>query len=98
LATKWFTIKTFYRSFAQGRPVKPDRFYDPEATLVEERTQLIKAKNRAEAIKKVEKDANQYAKRVRYTNPYEQEIVMKYSIRNTSSLILEGPFSHQDKV
>ena len=78
MASQWFSVKTFYRSYADGRPVKPDRFCDPDATLVEERTLLIKAKNKGEAIKKAEKDAYEYAKKVDYTNPYEQKVRMEY--------------------
>lgn len=78
MAAKWFVIKTFYRSTAEGRPEKPDRFYDPDATLVEERSLLIKAMNKTEAVKKAEKEAENYARSVRYQNPYGQTVSTRY--------------------
>lgn len=74
----WYAVKTFYRSKADGRPERPDRFYDPDAVLVEERTLLIRAAGRVEALKKAERDAEDYARRIKYKNPYGQDVSMKY--------------------
>lgn len=78
MASNFYTVKTLYRSVAQGRPFQPDRFFDPDSTLLEERIQLIKAKSRKEALRKAEKDAVEYARRVKYKNPYEQEVTLEY--------------------
>ena len=78
MAVKWFAVKTLYRSKARGRPEKPDLRYDPDATLLEERLLLIKAKNTTEAISKAERDAKDYAQKASCTNPYNQEIVTYY--------------------
>lgn len=79
MAANFYTVKTIFRSFATGRPDKPDQFFDPDATLVEERIQLVKAKDKGEALKKAEKDANEYAKRIRFNNPYNQEVRQEYT-------------------
>lgn len=78
MASKWYSIKTFYRSRAEGRPENPDRYCDTEATLVEERIVLIRAQNPKEAIKKAEKEANEYAEKISYQNPYNQKVTTRY--------------------
>ena len=78
MASKWYSVKTFYRSKAEGRPQKPDRYCDTDATLVEERIVLIRAQSRREAIKKAEKEANEYASRINYLNPYNQNVKTRY--------------------
>ncbi|MGE0267742.1 MAG: DUF4288 domain-containing protein [Candidatus Omnitrophota bacterium] len=79
MAANFYTVKTIFRCFAAGRPDKPDQFFDPDATLVEERIQLVKAKSKEEAQKKAEKDANEYAKRVKFFNPYNQAVTLEYT-------------------
>jgi hypothetical protein len=78
MATHWYVVKTFYRSIAEGRAEKPDRYCDPEATLLEERSLLIKAPHKTEAIKKAEKEALDYAHKVGYQNHYNQTIRTQY--------------------
>lgn len=78
MAIKLFAIKTFYRTYAEGRPCLPDRFFDPDLTLVEERILLFKAQTKLEAIKKAEKDANDFAARIKFKNHYEQDVETKY--------------------
>ena len=78
MASQWFVVKTFYRTTAEGAPQKPDRYYDPDLTMLEERLLLFKAKNREEAVKKAEKNAVEYAKSVQFTNPYGQKVHMEY--------------------
>lgn len=79
MATNFYSVKTIYRSTASGRPEKPDQLFDPDATLIEERIQLVKAKSREEAFKKAEKGAQDYAKRIKFMNPYFQEVIMEYT-------------------
>lgn len=78
MAAQYYAVKTFFRSICQGRPERPDKYFDPDATLVEERIQLIKAKGVAEARKKAEKDAVEYARRILYKNPYNQQVTLEY--------------------
>ncbi len=94
MASNFYTVKTLFRSQAKGRPKLPDRFFDPDATLLEERIQLIKAKSRVEALKKAEKDAREYAKRIRYQNPYDQDVTLEYLGLNE---IFEVEHALQDK-
>lgn len=78
MAIKWFAVKTLYRSQTNDRPEKPDLFYDPDATLLEERILLIKAKSRAEAVHKAEREARDYARKGECENPYRQRISTDY--------------------
>lgn len=79
MATTYYSVKTIYRCSASGRPEKPDQFFDPDATLIEERIQLVKAKTKDEALRKAEKDAQEYAKRTKFVNPYNQEVILEYT-------------------
>ncbi|MDP2652640.1 MAG: DUF4288 domain-containing protein [Candidatus Omnitrophota bacterium] len=74
---KWFAVKTLYRSTVETRPEKPDLFYDPDATLVEERVLLIKAKSRGEALDKAGREAGDYVQKTKCFNPYNQEILTR---------------------
>ncbi len=78
MASKWYSVKTFYRSKAEGQPHKPDRYCDTDATLLEERIVLIRAQSKTEAIKKAEKEANEYASKISYQNPYGQKVSTRY--------------------
>ena len=71
---RWFGVKTVYRSSAVGKPRIIDNDYDPEGTLVEERVVLFRAKDHDDAIKKGEREAEQYVLDA-YTNPYGQLVV-----------------------
>lgn len=75
---KWFAVKTLYRSTAFGLPEKPDLHYDPEATLLEERIVFVRAKNLAEAVAKAEREAEDYAQKVSFLNPYHQKVTTRY--------------------
>ena len=79
MASKWFCVKTLYRSYTEGRPVKPDRLYDPDATLIEERLVLLKARDKREAVIKAEREARDYAQKTTYINPYEQKVLTRYT-------------------
>ncbi len=78
MAGQWFSVKTLYRSTAQGLPEKPDLSYDPDLTLVEERILFIKAKNRLEAVAKAEREAKDYARKRECRNPYNQKLSTRY--------------------
>ncbi len=72
----WFAIKTLYRIFTQGKPENIDDDYDASASLVEERIILIQAKDIDAALTQAETDAKAYE--VSYTNPYGQQVELKY--------------------
>ena len=73
----WYGVRTFYRSMALGRPQNMDRHYDRDATLVEERVVLFKARSFDEAIEKSEKEAKIYAAGS-YRNLYGQRVQQRY--------------------
>ena len=53
---KWYGIRSLYRWAAVGRPKNPDESYVKDATLVEERIVLIKARSDEEAMRKAKKE------------------------------------------
>jgi len=78
MAAQWFAVKTLYRSETVERPENPDRFYDPDMTLLEERVLLIKASGRGEALSKAEREARDYAAKTHCVNPYSQTVRTVY--------------------
>ncbi|MDX9971954.1 MAG: DUF4288 domain-containing protein [FCB group bacterium] len=70
---KWFSAKTIYRLDVEGEPLATDRNYEPNATLIEERVVLIRARNHDEAIRIAEKEADDYPGEP-YLNPYGQKV------------------------
>jgi uncharacterized protein DUF4288 len=74
---KWFGVKTVFRTEAHGKPNSLDESYDAEATLVEERVVLIRARSFDEAISKAEAEAQTYASE-EYRNPYGQSVKQRY--------------------
>ena len=74
MPNKWYSVRTLYRSRTEDRPVKPDLSYDPDATLLEERVVLIRAKSRQEAQAKALREAKDYAGTGTFVNPYEQTV------------------------
>ena len=73
---KWFGVKTLVRWEAIGKPKSIDDNYYDEATLVEERIVLIKARNFNEAIKKGKKEAKENLSE--YRNFYGQKVKQRY--------------------
>ncbi len=72
MSWKWFGVKTLTRWEAIGKPTNIDDNYDEEATLIEERIVLIKARSFDEAINKGEKEAKEDLSE--YKNFYGQKI------------------------
>lgn len=71
---KWYGVRSLYRLVALGRPKNPSASYAPDATLVEERIVLVKARNNEEALRKAETEGKNYARSIRHTNGYGQRI------------------------
>jgi hypothetical protein len=76
MAWKWFGVKTLTRWEAIGKPTFVDENFDEDATLVEERIVLIKARSFDEAIKKGEKESENYL--AEYKNFYGQKVKQRY--------------------
>lgn len=76
MAWKWFGVKTLTRVEAVGVPEYIDDNFDKDATLLEERIVLIKARSFDEAIKKGEKEAREYLSV--YKNAYGQKVESRY--------------------
>ena len=74
---KLYSIKTIYRTKAIGKPDVVDAYYKKNIDMVEERIVVLKARNFDEAIRKGEKEANEYVGGT-HINPYGQKVVQKY--------------------
>ena len=77
MSWKWFGVKTLFRTKTQGVPTFKDSSYDTEATLIEARILLVRARSFNEAIAKAEAEAKEYASE-QYRNPYGQIVKQKY--------------------
>ena len=73
---KWFGVKTLTRWEAVGKPKSIDENFNEDATLIEERVVLIKARSFDEALKKGEKVAKEYLSQ--YKNFYGQLVRQRY--------------------
>lgn len=76
MSWKWFGVKTLFRSETVGKPKAVDKNFDEDATSIEERIVLIKARNFDEAIKKGEIEAKAYL--FDYENIYGQKVKQRY--------------------
>ena len=56
----WFSVKTFFRTRATGRPKYRDKNYRAGLVAVEERIVIVRAKNGDAAIAKGRKEAARY--------------------------------------
>ena len=61
MAWNWYGAKTLYRYRARGRARRPDRGFNRENTLVEERVVLFRARSFDEAISRAEAEAISYS-------------------------------------
>jgi Domain of unknown function (DUF4288) len=77
MAWRWFAVKTIYRTRALGKPRFTDDDFDAEATLIEERVVLFRARGFDEALDKGEREARAYT-RGEHRNRYGQRVVQKY--------------------
>lgn len=64
---------------------------------MEERIVLFKAKTKAEATKKAEKEARQYATKNAYTNPYDQKVTTRY-LELYDIYSIDGALSDKDEI
>lgn len=76
MSWKWFGVKTLTRWEAISKPKSIDENFDKDATLIEERIVLIKARNFDEAIRKGEKEAKNSLSE--YKNFYGQKVKQRY--------------------
>jgi len=73
---KWFGVKTLTRWEAIGKPKSIDENFDEDATLIEERIVLIRARNLREALNKGEREAKNNLSE--YQNFYGQKVKQRY--------------------
>ncbi len=74
----WYGVKTLYRIAARGRAVRKDPDFDPDATLVEERVVLVRARSFDEATDRGEKEARSYVSSPRWVTPYGQRVTATF--------------------
>ena len=103
MAWKWFGVKTLVRWEAIGKPDHVDENYDEDATLLEERVVLIKARNFQEAIGKGEREVIEYLSE--FSNFYGQKVKLRYLESCDAFELFEQPnrngvelFSHLETV
>lgn len=77
MSWKWFGVKTVFRTETKGKASSVDSVYDPDATLVEERIILIRARSFDEAIAKAESEAKLYEVKT-HSNFYGQTVKTRY--------------------
>jgi len=77
MAWKWYGVKTVFRTETKGRPTSVDSLYDADATLVEERILLIRARSFDDAIAKAESEAKLYEVDT-HSNFYGQTVKTRY--------------------
>ncbi len=65
MSWKWFGVKTLTRWETIGKPKSIDENFDDDATLIEERVVLIKARSFDEAIKKGENEAKKICQNIK---------------------------------
>lgn len=90
MSWKWYGVKTAYRTTAVGEPRNVDRYYDPEATLVEERVVLFRARSFDEALAKAEQEALRYVDSDRF-NRYSQRLRKRFLGRTNAFELFEAP-------
>jgi hypothetical protein len=73
----WFGVETLYRIVARGGPERVDAAYDADATLVEERVVLLRARSHASALASGEREARRYAA-TSHRNVYGQRVLTRY--------------------
>lgn len=73
MAWEWYAVKSLYRWEAQGEPEGSDEFFDAGATLLEERVVLFKGRSFDEALRRAEKEAEDYCQFEMF-NPYGQTL------------------------
>jgi hypothetical protein len=96
MSWKWFGVKTLYRTRAVGRPKDVDENFDPDATLLEERVVLIRARNFDEAIEKAEEEARIYVNTPHGGNAYAQRVVQRYLRVSDAYEMFEPPGSRRE--
>jgi len=82
---RWFAVKSLCRVEVFGEPVGADEAYDPDGTLIEERVVLLRARSLDDALRKGEKEADDYALDD-HVNPYGQ------TVRSRRIRILEASY------
>lgn len=75
---KWYGVKTLYRAETTGKADHKGAGFDPQATMVEERVVLFRARSFDEAVRKAEREAQQYVTDSDYTGCFGQRVSTRY--------------------
>jgi Domain of unknown function (DUF4288) len=74
----WYGVRALFRLIATGKPKWTDRYFDPNATLVEDRIVLFRARSFDDAIRQAEAEAKRYSNTTRFKNIYGQQVHLKF--------------------
>jgi hypothetical protein len=88
---KWFAFKSLIRTQAHGRASSPDRHYDADATLIEERIVIVRARDFKEAFRKGEAELDQYVSENHHTNPFGQRVRSRALPRSEVFMLFDEP-------
>jgi hypothetical protein len=88
--TSWFGVRTLFRVVAIGKPKRIDRYFDPAATLVEDRVVLFQATDSDAAIRQAEAEARRYCRLIKYANIYGQQVRLKFLGNTDAFSMLDG--------
>jgi uncharacterized protein DUF4288 len=73
-SSKWYAVKSILRLAPMGKPSGRDGAYDPQASLIEERVVLFRARSHEEALARAEQEARRYSRQPSHRNPYGQRV------------------------
>jgi hypothetical protein len=93
MAWNWYGVKSLYRTRVVGKPKEPDKHYDAQSTMVEERVVLIHARSFEEAIQKGEREARIYASNDLHKNPFGQQVRCRFLGNLDAFCLFEAPGS-----
>jgi len=74
----WYGVRTLFRVVAAGKPKSPDKYFDPNSTLLEDRVVLFQARDFDDAIRQAEKEAKDYSRTIKFVNVYGQPVRMRF--------------------
>ena len=94
---RWFGVKAVFRRVATGKPRSSDVHYDPDATLVEERVVLLRARTPRQALARAEREATRYARQPSHENLYGQSVRLRF-LADLDAFELYDPPDHAREV
>ena len=102
---RWFGVKAVFRRVATGKPRSRDVHYDPDATLVEERVVLLRARTPRQALASLAFCSTRYARQPSHENLYGQSVRLRFlgdldafELYDAPDHAREGVFAHRTNV